>query len=114
MWLYYVPAKQETHVTILTRCRLKRLVLILGAMALSSSAFAAGLDSRTYTCANLQAVIKARGFVFISEPAFGDFVVADGYSCGGRESRIQLRSVPTLDRPECPINYCESRGQFDR
>jgi hypothetical protein len=106
-----IPSReQETHVTILPRCRLKRLVLILilGVMALSSSAFAAGIDSRTYTCADLQTVITARGFVFISQPAFGDFVVANSYYCGGGESRVQLRSVPTIDRPECPVNYCDT------
>jgi hypothetical protein len=91
-----------------TRCRQKLLALILGAMALSSSVFAAGIDSRIYTCADLQTVIRAQGFVFISQPAFGDFVVANGYYCGGPESRIQLRSVPTIDRPECTVNYCTS------
>jgi len=77
----------------------------LGAMALSSSASAAGINSGAYTCPDLQALILARGFVFINNPDFGDFVVSNASLCGGSE-RIQLRSVPTTDRPECFVNYC--------
>ena len=91
---------------ILIRCRPKRLALALSAMALSSSSFAAGIDSRIYTCAGLQAVIMAQGFVFISQPAFGDFVVSNASYCGGAAPQLQLRSVPTTDRPECIVNYC--------
>jgi hypothetical protein len=79
-------------------------------MALSSSTFAAGIDSRVLTCANLQALITAKGFVFISQPAFGDFVVSNGYYCSGGSS-IQTRSVPTTDNPECLVNYCVGRNQ---
>jgi hypothetical protein len=93
------------------RSRPKRVALILGAMALSSSTFAAGIDSRVYTCANLQAAITANGFVFISQPAFGDFVVSNVYYCGGGAPQVQLRSVPTTDRPECPVNYCVGRNK---
>ena len=84
------------------------VVLILGAVALSSSTFAAGIDSRVYTCANLQAMIVAQRFVFISQPAFGDFVVSNDNYCSGGDF-IQLRSVPTTDNPECIVNYCVSR-----
>lgn len=41
---------------------IERLALILGAMALSSSAFAAGIDSRSYTCTALQSMIVMKGF----------------------------------------------------
>jgi hypothetical protein len=88
------------------RCRPKPLSLILGAMALSSPTLAAGIDSRTYTCAGLQSVVMANGFVFISQPAFGDFVVANASYCGGAAPQLQFRSVPTTDRPECLMNYC--------
>ena len=84
-------------------------VLILGAMALSSSTFAAGIDSRVYTCANLQAMIVAQRFVFISQPAFGDFVVSNVSYCSGG-SALQTRSVPTTDNPECLVNYCVGRN----
>ena len=104
------PRNTRRIMTIITRRRPKRrLALILGAMALSSSAFAAGIDSRTYTCADLQAVIRAQGFVFISQPAFGDFVVDNSYYCGGSAPRVELRSVPTTDRPECLLNYCKGK-----
>jgi hypothetical protein len=79
--------------------------LLLGALIFSFPAFAAGIDSRTYTCAGLQALITAKGFVFISAPAFGDFVVANVSSCSG-SGKIQLRSVATTDNPECVVNYC--------
>ena len=85
------------------------VVLILGAMALSSSTFAAGIDSRVYTCANLQAMIVAQRFVFISQPAFGDFVVSNVSYCSGG-STLQTRSVPTTDNPECLVNYCVGRN----
>jgi hypothetical protein len=48
-------------------------------IALGVPASAAGIDSRIYTCAALQALITANRFVFISAPVFGDFVVADAY-----------------------------------
>src|SRR3954469_26069236 len=67
------------------------------------------IDSRVYTCAALQALIAANRFVFISAPAFGDFVVADAYYCSGNET-ADLRSVPTSDNPECVVKYCASRG----
>jgi hypothetical protein len=92
---------------------LRRLILATGvALALLAPAYAAGVDSRAYTCAALQSMIAARGFVFIGEPAFGDFVVANVSYCsggvGGGAIR-ELRSVPTSDSPECLVNYCESR-----
>src|SRR4051794_36808422 len=91
---------------------MQRLALIaIGAMALSASASAAGIDSRTVTCANLQTLIAAQGFVFISQP-FGDFVVAGANFCGGGQL-VQLRSVPTVDGPNCPVNYCVGNDRFN-
>src|SRR5579863_1500205 len=87
-----------------------RLAYILGAVALSSSALAAGIDSRTYTCAGLQSLIAAQRFVFISQATFGDFVVANVSYCQGGGSVLQLRTVATSDLPECPVNYCVSRS----
>jgi hypothetical protein len=81
---------------------------LVAAMLSGSPADAAGIDSRAYTCADLHALIQAQGFVFISQPAFGDFVVANPSFCGGGEA-VQPLSVPTADRPECPVNYCASR-----
>lgn len=87
---------------------MKRLALILTMTVLSFSAFAAGIDSHIYTCADLHALIATRGFVFINNPDFEDFVVADvSYCPGGRYNGIiQLRSVATRDNPECLVNYC--------
>ena len=91
---------------------MKRLALIAtAAMALSASASAAGIDSRTVTCANLQSLIATQGFVFISQP-FGDFVVSGGYYCNGGQV-LQLRSVPTTDVPSCPVNYCVGNDRFN-
>jgi len=78
-------------------------------MVLGCPASAAGIDSRVYTCAALQALIATNRFVFISAPAFGDFVVADAYYCSGNET-ADLRSVPTSDNPQCTVRYCISRG----
>src|SRR5258708_2903238 len=86
---------------------IKHLALILGAIALTSSAFAAGIDSRTYSCADLQRLIAAKGFIYINNPSFGDFAVASAAYCSGGDSvPTQLRSVPTTDNPECLVNYC--------
>jgi len=86
---------------------MKRLALILGAMIFSSSAFAAGVDSRAYTCAALHSLIGAQRFVFINNPTFEDFVVADASACsGGGSAQLTRRSVPTIDNPECLVNYC--------
>jgi len=82
-------------------------------MAFSSSAFAAGIDSHSYTCAGLHSLIAAKGFVFINNPNFEDFVVANTSYCagsGGVQLQLQLRSVPTTDTPECLVNYCPPDG----
>ncbi len=84
---------------------LRRLALALGAIALSSPAYAAGIDSRTYTCPQLQRLILSNGFVFIGNPNFADFVVANVSYCPGL-GQLQTRTVPTTDLPECPVNYC--------
>ncbi len=89
---------------------MKRIVLAaIVAMVLGTPASAAGIDSRVYTCAALHAVIAAHRFVFISAPAFGDFVVADAYYCSGGET-VDLRSVPTSDNPQCSVRYCTTRS----
>ncbi len=87
-----------------------RLIFILGAMALSSSTLAAGINSRTYTCADLQGLIAARGFVFISQATFGDFVVANASYCAAGATVLEWRSVATADRPECIVKYCVARN----
>ena len=89
--------------------RMKPVGLILSAMVVGSSAFAAGVDSRSYSCSGLQALIAANRFVFINNPDFGDFVVANASYCSGAEV-IQLRTVPTTDNQECVVNYCKNRG----
>ena len=48
-------------------------------------------------------------YVYINNPSFRDFVVANASYCSGGEI-IQLRSVPTRDNPECLVNYCRGRG----
>jgi hypothetical protein len=92
---------------------MRRVALAIAAMAFGPSAFAAGIDSRAYTCPQLQALVVANRFVFINNPNFDDFVVADHSSCSF-SNIIQRRTVPTIDTPECPVNYCkppsESRG----
>ena len=88
---------------------MKRFVPAVFAMAVSSSAFAAGIDSRAYTCAGLHAVITANRFVFINYPSFMDFVVANASYCSGGDI-LQLRSVPTSDNPECLVNRCRNRS----
>jgi hypothetical protein len=89
--------------------RMKILALIAGAMVLASPAFAAGIDSRVYSCAALHSLVATRGFVFISQP-FGDFVVLNVSYCSGSGSVIlQRRSLVTVDQPECLVNYCMDR-----
>jgi len=78
---------------------------VLGATSLSCTTFAAGVDSRAYTCPALQGLIAQYGYVFIGNPNFSDFVVAGPGLCSGGE-RVQLRSVPAADTPQCPVNYC--------
>jgi hypothetical protein len=78
-------------------------------MAIGSSAFAAGIDSRTYSCAALQGLIAAKGFIFINNPNFEDFVVASPSYCSGGGAGtvpLQRRSVATTDNPECLVLYC--------
>lgn len=89
---------------------LTRLALVLGAVALSLPTFAAGIDSRTYTCPEVQRLILSKGYVFINNLSFQDFVVSNVSYCSGG-GMLQLRTVPTTDFPECPVNYClPSRG----
>ena len=86
--------------------RMKRLALALAVMTLGPSAFAAGIDSRTYSCPQLQSLIAAYRFVFITNPNFDDFVVADHSQCSFSQIVIR-RTVPTIDNPECVVNYCK-------
>ena len=84
---------------------MKWLASLVAIAILSSPAFSAGIDSHAYTCAALHALIEARGFVFIGNPEFEDFVVANDSYCAGGQI-VQLRSVATSDNPDCPVNYC--------
>lgn len=88
---------------------MKRSALIVAAITLSSSAFAAGVDSRAYTCDGLHTLVAANRFVFINYPSFMDFVVANSSYCSAGEM-LQLRSVPSRDNPECIVNYCRKRS----
>jgi hypothetical protein len=84
---------------------MKRIGFILTVMILSSSTFAAGIDSHSYTCTGLHTLIIAQGFVFINNPDFEDFVVANVSYCQ-RGGFLRLRSVATRDQPECLVNKC--------
>lgn len=86
---------------------MKNIILVAACLIAAAPAGAAGIDSRVYRCAALQSLIAANGFVFISQPAFGDFAVSGAYYCGGGD-KVQTRSVPAADTPDCPINYCEA------
>jgi len=86
---------------------IKKLILTLSAIGISSGALAGGLavDSHPYTCPALQSLIAAQGYVYIANPNFMDNVVANASFCSGDE-RAQVRSVPTIDNPQCLVNYC--------
>ena len=84
---------------------MKRVALALAVMALGPSAFAAGIDSRAYSCPQLQSLIATYRFVFINNPNFDDFVVADHSQCSFSDVVI-IRTVPTIDTAECIVNYC--------
>jgi hypothetical protein len=84
---------------------MKRVALLLAVMALGPSAFAAGIDSRAFTCPQLQGAIATYRFVFINNPGFDDFAVADHSQCSLSDIVIR-RTVPTIDTPECVVNYC--------
>ena len=92
---------------------MKPIVLTIAALAFAPAAFAAGIDSRAYACPQLQGLVAAYRFIFINNPNFDDFVVADVSSCSGSQIIIR-RTVPTIDNPECIVNYCrppsEGRG----
>lgn len=92
---------------------MKQLALILvAALGFAGAASAAGVDSQTMTCANLQGLIAARGFVFISQATFGDFVVSDPSYCQGQGigTFLQTRTVATSDNPQCVVRYCVGRS----
>ena len=89
----------------MNRTRIHGLALALGMMALGSSALAAGIDSRNYTCPELQRLILSNRFIFINNPNFEDFVVSNISYCSG-SGILQLRTLPTKDQPECAVNYC--------
>ena len=84
---------------------MKKAVPLFAALAFASPAFAAGIDSHAYSCADLHALIATNGFVFIGNPDFQDFVVANGSFCLGADI-TRPRSVATIDRRECVVNYC--------
>ena len=87
--------------------RMKKIVIAATALVFGSPAFAAGIDSRAYTCGGLRALIAARGFVYIGIP-FQGFAVSGAAFCSGDE-RLEARSVATSDDPQCAVPYCETR-----
>jgi hypothetical protein len=93
-------SEQRANITTM-----KRVALALAVMALGPSAFAAGIDSRAFSCFQLQGLIATYRFVFINNPNFGDFAVADHSQCSFSDIVIR-RTVPTTDNPECIVNYC--------
>jgi hypothetical protein len=90
---------------------MKKLVIAAAGIAFGSSAFAAGIASRAYTCASLHALIATQGFVYIGSP-FQGFAVSDVYFCSGG-NRLEPRSVATSDNPQCAIPYCEDQPNQD-
>jgi len=86
---------------------MKKFVIAAAVIAVSSSAFAVGIDSRAYTCGGLHALIAAKGFVYIGIP-FQGFVVSGANFCSGSD-RLEPRSVATSDNPQCTVPYCETR-----
>jgi hypothetical protein len=90
---------------------MKKLALTIAAIGFGSSAFAAGVDSRTMSCAELQTLIARQGFVFISQATFGDFVVSNSSYCQGQGvgTFLQTRTVATTDNPQCVVYYCVGR-----
>jgi hypothetical protein len=88
---------------------MKKFVVVAAVVAFGSSAFAAGIESRTFTCGGLHALIGSKGYVYIGAP-FQGFAVADANVCSGNE-RLEVHSVTTSDSPECVVRYCESRPE---
>jgi len=88
---------------------MKRVALVVALPLFGSSALAAGVDSRAYTCDGLHALVAANRFVFINYPSFMDFVVANGSYCSSGEI-IQLRSVPTSDNLQCLVSRCRNHS----
>ena len=86
---------------------MKKIVIAATVLVFGLPAFAAGINSRTYTCGELQALIAARGFVYIGIP-FQGFAVSGADVCSGDE-RLEARSVATSDNPQCAVPYCETR-----
>jgi hypothetical protein len=90
---------------------MKKLVIAAAVAVFSSSASAAGIDSRVYTCSGLHALIATQGFVYIGAP-FQGFAVANANFCSGSD-RLEPRSVATSDNSQCPIPYCEDQPNQD-
>ena len=77
------------------------------AIGISSAAPAAGIDPRAYSCASLQALISASGYVSLGPSSFGDFAVANVSFCPSG-AIVQQRGVPAADGAECPVYFCRS------
>jgi hypothetical protein len=90
---------------------MKKFVIAAAVAALGSSAFAAGIDSRAYSCSGLHGLITQRGFVYIGIP-FQGFAVSGANFCSGSE-RLGSRSVATTDNPQCPVPFCEDRPSLE-
>jgi hypothetical protein len=103
-------ALRQSHAAnaIKGRSAMRVIAYVLALAVFGSSTFAAGINSRVYSCAGLQGMIAARGFAYIGNPNFQDFVVSGPQFCSGSD-RIELRSVATSDNPECAVRHCSSR-----
>ena len=104
VWAYTLAA----HLAALPDVEIELLDLRIESIAAARAAdlfLFTGINQDYEAIGDLHALIASQGFIFISQPAFGDFVVSGRNYCGGVDL-VQLRSVPTTDNPQCVVNYC--------
>lgn len=80
---------------------MKQLSIVVGIAFLSLAAFASSeINSRDYTCAQLQSMLQSQSTLFIN----GEWYVNSNRECGvAQYSEIGL--VPSSDNQECRIGY---------
>lgn len=92
---------------------MKKLVLILTALLISSPAFAVKqYNINNMSCSEVQATLKRDGIAQLrySSPSNASLTLYDRYVSGSQYCRPQPATVPTADNKKCRVHKCRKHG----
>ena len=92
---------------------MKRLVLVLSAVLISSPALAVKqYNINNMSCGEVQSILKRDGIAQLrySSPRNASVTLYDRYVSGSQYCRPQPTTVPTVDNKKCRVHKCRKHG----